>query len=99
MVHSFAKIITKEGSVYIRKLCRHFAHKVPVSCTESDGKAELPGCICLMHAGNDALTFTITGESSAVVEKGEDIVARHLLTFAFREQLEISWNRLESNVN
>ncbi|HRN56139.1 MAG TPA: DUF2218 domain-containing protein [Agriterribacter sp.] len=93
MIRSSAEILTKEGSAYIRKLCRHFVHKIPVSYTETDGRAELPDCICLMHADANTLTFTITGATTETVVKGEDIVVRHLEKFAFREQLEISWHR------
>ncbi|MBL7736395.1 MAG: DUF2218 domain-containing protein [Chitinophagaceae bacterium] len=99
MIQSSAKILTKEGSAYIRKLCRHFAHKVPASYTESDGRAELPGCICLMHADTDALAFTVTGKSTGEVMRAEDIITRHLLKFAFREQLEISWDQAELKEN
>lgn len=99
MIRSSATILTKEGSAYIRKLCRHFVHKIPASYTESDGRAELPGCVCLMHADTDTLAFTITGGSAEEVMKGEAIITRHLLKFAFREQLEIFWNQVEVKNN
>lgn len=99
VIQSHTKIHTKEGSAYIRKLCRHFVHKIPASYTESDGRAELPGCVCLMHADTDTLVFTITGGSAEEVMKGEDIITRHLLKFAFREQLEVFWNQIELKNN
>lgn len=95
MYQSFAQISTAEGFSYIRKLCRHFAHKIPVSYTETEGKAELPGAVCMMHAGPDKLEFTINGDNKEEVLKGEDIIVRHLVKFAFREELVINWERNE----
>ncbi len=90
---STTHIVTKEGSSYIRKLCKHFVHKVPVSYTETTGRAELPTGLCLMQANENELAFTITADSEENIAKAEDVVVRHLVQFAFREELVINWQR------
>lgn len=90
---STTHIVTKEGSSYIRKLCKHFVHKVPVSYTETTGRAELPTGLCLMQANDSELVFTITADTTEGIAKAEDVVVRHLVQFAFREQLVINWHR------
>ncbi len=90
---STTHIVTKEGSSYIRKLCRHFVHKVPVSYTETTGRAELPSGLCLMQANENELQFHISASSVEAIAKAEDVVVRHLVQFAFREELIINWHR------
>ncbi len=90
---SDAIISTKEGSSYIRKLCRHFANKIVTSYTETDGRAIFPEAVCLMQATGEQLTFTITAATEAIVIHTEGVVVRHLVKFAFREELVINWQR------
>lgn len=94
-LQSYTKIYTKEGSAYIRKLCRHFVHKVPVSYTETAGKAEFPFGICVMGADDESLTFTINANSSEELDRAEDVLVRHLEKFAYKENLDINWTRNE----
>ncbi len=88
-------INTKEGSSYIRRLCRHFANKITTRYTETEGRADFPEAICLMQARENELQFTITAATEAIVLRTEDVVVRHLLKFAFREELVIHWQRKE----
>lgn len=85
-------IQTKEASSYIRKLCKHFSEKVPATYTETEGSVQFPFGDCSMTADSDALTISITIHNEEDAAKAEDVVVRHLVKFAWREQLDISWN-------
>lgn len=88
---STTRVATKEGKNYIGKLCRHFRHKIEATYTETEGKAVFPKGVCLMRAEPDALQFDIEAESAEAVAKIQGVIDRHLIKFAFREQLEIQW--------
>lgn len=85
------RIETKEGKNYIGKLCRHFRHKIEATYSENEGKALFPKGVCLMRAEPDALIFDIDAESAEAVKMIQGVIDRHLIKFAFREQLDIQW--------
>lgn len=88
---SIAKIETQEGSNYIGKLCRHFRHKIETSYTENEGKAIFPKGICVMTATPRELMLEIDAPDQETVEKIQGVLERHLVKFAFRENLTITW--------
>lgn len=88
---STVNINTKEGKNYIGKLCRHFRHKIEATYADNEGKAIFPKGICRMKADSDTLTFDIEAENAEAVAKIQGVIDRHLIKFAFREQLDIQW--------
>lgn len=48
---AIANIKTKEGAVYIGKLCRHFVHKIEAVYEGNTGRAHFPGeyATCRQH--------------------------------------------------
>ena len=44
-----------------------------------------------MKADSDTLTFDIEAENAEAVAKIQGVIDRHLIKFAFREQLDIQW--------
>lgn len=88
-------IKTTEGANYIGKLCRHFRHKIEATYEGNNGKALFPGGTCLMEADSDQLTFKVDAKSPEALEKIQGTLDRHLIKFAFREELDIQWNTVE----
>ncbi len=86
-----SRIPTQDASAYIRKLCRHFAHKIETSYSESEGSASFPMGVCRMTAAPGLLIFEVEAETSEAIGKIRDILVTHLLKFAFREELQIAW--------
>lgn len=84
-------IATQGATTYIRKLCRHFAHKIATSYTETTGMASFEQGVCRMQATPDTLIFEIEAETPEAQETIKNILVRHLEKFAFREQLVIHW--------
>ncbi len=87
-------IATKAGASYIGKLCRHFVHKIEASYTGNAGKAVFPFGVCLMHADDDTLTFEVDAVDAEGADKIKGTLDRHLIKFAYKEQLEINWQDL-----
>jgi hypothetical protein len=91
MIQSTATIETQYASRYLQQLCKHFAHKIPVEFTKTDGRIAFEGNACLLHAEGDTLTITIEAADTQVAERLQDVVVRHLDRFAFRDKPEVTW--------
>lgn len=76
---------TEHADKYIQQLCKHFAHKVPVTFDDASGQADLPPGPAKMIALKDALRIEITGEDQAALTRARYIIDSHLERFAFRE--------------
>lgn len=88
-----ATVPTDNGGKYVRQLCKHWAHKLPVELEGDNGTVTFPSAVATMVAGPDAIAITITGEEHDEVERMQDVVARHLDRFAFREApLSFDWS-------
>ncbi len=85
-------IATDNGASYIGKLCRHFVHKIETAYTTDSGRAVFPGGgICDMLAKDGELIFIISAADRTGADKIKGVIERHLLKFAYRENLEIHW--------
>lgn len=91
MMKSTVTIQTKEGAMYIGKLCRHFKHKIEATYEGNQGTAQFPWGPCQMLAEPEALTFNIEAENEEGLDKIKGAIDRHLIKFAFREELVIEW--------
>ena len=54
-----------------RKLCRHFAHKVPVMLTETRGRSEFPFGPCRIEADPEQARFSIDVREDYEVVRAE----------------------------
>lgn len=85
---------TKSPSKYIKRLCKHFAHKVAV--VYDDDKGEI-----LFDMGKGAIIKTVDGlEMSAEANTAADlatvidIMERHFVRVAWQEELTLNWEGL-----
>ncbi len=88
-----AIIQTENARRYLGQFCKHFAHKLPVELA-ADNTAGIvtfgPGT-CTMAADPSVLTLTVeTAEAMATLR---DVVERHLVRFAFREDIAPEWRQ------
>lgn len=87
-----ARVPTTSGSRYLQQLCKHWAHKFETEFDASAGRVDLPMGRATMTAEPDALVVTLTVEDADKVETMQDVVAKHLDRFAFREApLPFDW--------
>jgi uncharacterized protein len=90
------RIATPAGSRYLQQLCKHFAHKLPTTFDPTTGRIAFPLGPVRLTADAEGLEMTLDAASDEDRAKLEDVVARHLVRFAFRETLEIVWVRSEA---
>jgi uncharacterized protein len=86
-----AEIATPNASRYLQQLCKHFAHKIPATCDERAGEITFPRGACSLAATDGQLTISLASPDVTQMVELQDVVARHLVRFAFREDLRIAW--------
>jgi hypothetical protein len=84
-------IPTEHASRYLQQLCKHFAHKRPVTFDEQAGEISFSVGDCRLKADGSALHIDLTAPSADDMEQLKDVVIRHLVRFAFREELAADW--------
>lgn len=89
--YSTASVETDHASKYLQQLCKHFAHKVEVSYDRHAGHVTFPMGICLMKANDNILHFRIQADSEEAVQAAQSVIDVHLVKFAWREELSVSW--------
>jgi uncharacterized protein len=86
MPSATARLATPNGPKYLQQLCRHFAHKVPVSFSDTAATCALPPGPAELQADADGLTVSVTARDCAGLESAKAIIDSHLVRFAFREE-------------
>lgn len=84
---TFTIFRTDNASRYLQQLCKHFQHKTEVVFTATEGRCVFDVAIAQMIAGDDLLKVTIEAADAAGLERGQNVIWKHLERFAFRESL------------
>jgi hypothetical protein len=90
-VRSLAEVATPRAERYLQQLCKHFGHKVPATFDSRSGEVAFPIGECRLAAADGVLTLSLAAPDEARLAQLQDIVARHLCRFAFREAMRIDW--------
>ena len=90
-LRSIAEVATPQASKYLIQLCKHFQHKLPVVSDERSGEIAFSAGVCRLSAEGETLTLSLEAGDEAQMATLQDVVARHLVRFAFREELKIDW--------
>ena len=85
-----ARVATAHGSRYLQQLCKHWSHKYPVEFTSQNGRIEMSAAVLILDADAEGLGLQLTSAPEDL-ERMEDVVARHLQRFAFKEELTVDW--------
>jgi uncharacterized protein len=93
-IGSVATVATPNASRYLQQLCKHFQHKLPVTFDPHSGQIVYSIGDCRLVAGEAVLTLLVMSQDAGRLEQLQDVVARHLLRFAFREDMKIDWHPL-----
>jgi len=91
---SEALVQTAMPGRYLQQLCKHFAHRRPVTFDERSGHIAFDAGDCRLEAAEGVLRLTATAADDARLAQVQDVVARHLVRFAFREDLAAEWHEV-----
>jgi hypothetical protein len=87
-----AFVPTATPARFIGRLCKHFAHKIPVRFDEQQGRIEFAFGLTLLHAENDGLRLTVQSPDQDQLDKLKQVVASHFERFAWQETLSLDWH-------
>lgn len=90
---------TASAPRYMAQLCKHFAHKLPVTLNERDGQIVFGAGTCDVRAEETGLRMRISAADEASLHQLQSVIVRHLQRFAFRDLTEaaaaaIPWVRV-----
>lgn len=94
-IRSRAIIKTKNAGKYLQQLAKHWSHKFP-DLTFDDKEAHIPFSAVItidMFAETDELVVQILTPDEIEALRIEGVFDRHIIRFAFREELTIDWQR------
>ena len=93
-VETHASVPTGSASWYLQQLCKHWAHKFAVVFDAAAGSVPFPnGAVLRMTATGDTLQVSVTAADAASAVSMQDVIAKHLDRFAFREApLPFAWS-------
>lgn len=90
MAKSQAVVATEHGSRYLQQLCKHWGHRFTVEFTPERGHIDFgDGTVVDLAATPTELTVDL--DSTGDIARMEQVVADHILRFAFRENLAFDW--------
>lgn len=90
---SSAFVSTETPARYISRLCKHFAHKIPVSHDEQQGRIEFEFGVALLQATEGGLQLSVQSENEEHLERLKGVVASHFERFAWQEELTLEWSQ------
>jgi len=90
---SEARVTTAQPTRYLEQICKHFEHKIPVTRSEGGASITFSSGLCQLATEANTLILQASADDASALESLEDVVARHLKRFAFREGLDINWTR------
>jgi len=83
---------SERASRYLQAMCKHFAHKVPVSYDQATGRADMPFGLLNMRVADGTLYFEVEAADDTALARMKHVIESHLVRFAFREKLEsLDW--------
>jgi len=96
MASATARVATTLPRRYMTQLCKHFEHRLAVSYDDTQGSIAFQAGICRLAVEPDALVMTVEAADETALPQLQDVVARHLLRFAFREPPAIVWTAADT---
>jgi hypothetical protein len=90
-MESIAQLQTPLASRYLTQLCKHFEHKLPVTHGGGTGRISFSIGDCALRAEEGTLNLAVNAEDEDSLAQLRNVVERHLVRFAFREELKLDW--------
>lgn len=92
-------VAISDPSRFMKQLVRHFAHKVPAEFDDVSAHVEFETARAQLRAHEGRLEMTVTAEDAATAERYAGVLDRHLVKFAFREELTFDWHETATSAS
>lgn len=93
MAISTVSVSTEHASRYLQQLCKHWAHKFEVEFTPQQGRIIFTdGRTATLQATEQTLDIVADAPADTLAQF-EDVIASHIIRFAFREELIFNWQQ------
>lgn len=90
-----AHVTTTKAPRYLKALCNHFDRKAEATYDDTTGRISFPFGECDLRAEGDALLIRVAAGSATRLRRVQHVVADHLVRFAQKEELSVTWNVAE----
>lgn len=77
---------------YMKRLAKHFEHRVTVECRERNASVAFPNAPCTLQASETHLDIRIETDDAAVLTRLQEVVTKHLKQVASQETFEVEWS-------
>jgi caffeoyl-CoA O-methyltransferase len=92
MTYSTARVTTDRPERYIKQLVSHLGNRVPTELAEDGrGTITLRSGQCVLTADPSHLDMVATAQDAEALAEVQDVITRHLLRFAARDELVVDW--------
>lgn len=91
MLVSTAQVATANPQRLIKRLCKHWGHKFPVSFDEQQGEIQLPPGLCALKVQEGGLQVRLQAAEDEQIQRLQQVVADHLERMATGETLAFNW--------
>jgi hypothetical protein len=83
---------TASASRYLQQLCKHWSHKADCTFDAESGQIHFDnGNSVSMTAADQSLEIIASVSPDGDLEHWADVIEKHLVRFAFREELVVTW--------
>jgi len=90
---TISKVTTPHGIAYMRRLCKHFVHKIPANVDGSRGVIQFPFGVCTIECDDNQMVMRVEVENADDVDRAERVVGDHLVRMANKDEPVVSWVR------
>lgn len=88
-----ALVATPLPARYLTQLCKHFQHRREVTLEERSGSIRFDAGLCTLDVPEPGtLRMRVHATDAEGLASLQDVVTRHLVRFAFRETLDVTWH-------
>ena len=91
MLSATAQVSTAKASINLKKLCRHFGHKVEASFDDHRGEIHFAFGDVFLVAEEGVLSMKVQADNEENLATGQKVMADHLVRFASDEPLQVDW--------
>ncbi len=86
-----ATVLTQAASLHLKKLCKHFQHKVDVLFSDTVGRIDFGIGTCNLQATEDRLQIRCEAATDEELQDVMDTIKRHFDRFAEKDGLVLEW--------